>query len=129
MTESKLNPLSANPAKSLKTLKQFVCELPANCLSVFDRFVGLALKGLKCGRLISVKINDNFRKRRKIYTAVDLIMVMTEYRFKMWVTHKSNVFIVWHYLKGKEEVYLHAMPLKECRFDITQQYGETTHEK
>ena len=28
------------------TLKQFVRKLPTNCLSVFDHFVGLALKGL-----------------------------------------------------------------------------------
>ena len=29
-------------------LKQFVGKLPTNCLSVFDHFVGLALKGLDC---------------------------------------------------------------------------------
>ena len=28
-------------------LKQFVCNLLTNCLSVFDHFVGLVLKGLK----------------------------------------------------------------------------------
>ena len=28
------------------TLKQFVRKLPSNSLSVFDHFVGLALKGL-----------------------------------------------------------------------------------
>ena len=41
------NPLSANPTKWLKTLKQFVGNLPTNCLSVFDHFVKLALKGLR----------------------------------------------------------------------------------
>ena len=41
-----VNPLSANPTKWSNTLKQFVGKLPAKCLSVFDRFVGLALKGL-----------------------------------------------------------------------------------
>ena len=41
-----LNPLSANPTKWSNTLKQFVGKLPTNCLSVFDHFVGLALKGL-----------------------------------------------------------------------------------
>ena len=49
--ESKLiwdfNPLSANPTKWSNTLKQFVRNLPKNCLSVFDHFVKLALKGLK----------------------------------------------------------------------------------
>ena len=40
-----LNHLSANPTKWANTLKQFVGKLPTNCLSVFDYFVGLALKG------------------------------------------------------------------------------------
>ena len=40
------NPLSANPTKWSNTLKQFVGNLPTYCLSVFDHFVGLALKGL-----------------------------------------------------------------------------------
>ena len=39
--------LSANPTKWSNTLKQFVGKLLTNCLSVFDHFVGLALKGLK----------------------------------------------------------------------------------
>ena len=42
-----INPLSANPTKWPNTLKQFVGKLPTNCLSVFDHFVELALKGLK----------------------------------------------------------------------------------
>ena len=41
-----INPLSANFTKCLNTLKQFVGNLPTNFLSVFDDFVGLALKGL-----------------------------------------------------------------------------------
>ena len=40
------NPSSANLTKWSNTLKQFVGKLPTNCLSVFDHFVGLALKGL-----------------------------------------------------------------------------------
>ena len=42
-----VNPISANPTKWSNTLKQFVDKLPTNCLSVFDHFVNLALKGLK----------------------------------------------------------------------------------
>ena len=38
-----LNPLSANPTKWSNTCSLF----PMNCLSVFDQFVGLVLKGLK----------------------------------------------------------------------------------
>ena len=39
--------MNANPTKWSNTLKQFVGNLPTNCLSVFDHFMGLALKGLK----------------------------------------------------------------------------------
>ena len=42
-----LNPLSTNPTKWSNTLKQFVGKLPTNCMSVFDHFVKLALKGLR----------------------------------------------------------------------------------
>ena len=38
--------LNANPTKWSNTLKQFVGKLPTNCLSVFDHFLGLVLKGL-----------------------------------------------------------------------------------
>ena len=41
-----VNLLSANFSKWSNTLKQFVGKLAANCLSVFDHFVGLTLKGL-----------------------------------------------------------------------------------
>ena len=41
-----LNPLSTNPTEWSNTLKQFVGKLPTNCLSVFDHFMKLALKGL-----------------------------------------------------------------------------------
>ena len=46
-TKTSFNPLSANLTKWSNTLKQFVCNLPTNCLSVFDHFVILALKGLR----------------------------------------------------------------------------------
>ena len=49
-----LIPLSANPTKWSNTLKQFG-GLPTNCLSEFDHFVGLVLKGLKC-KLLSTKL-------------------------------------------------------------------------
>ena len=45
---STLNPFSANFTKWSNTLKQFVGTLPKIFLSVFDHFVGLALKGLGC---------------------------------------------------------------------------------
>ena len=45
--DEQLNILSVNSTKWQNTLKQFVDNLPTNRLSVFDHFVGLALKGLK----------------------------------------------------------------------------------
>ena len=41
-----LNPLSANFTKWSNALKQFVGNLPTNCLSEFGHFMGLALKEL-----------------------------------------------------------------------------------
>ena len=43
---SYFNPLNANPEKWSNTLKQIVGNLPTICLSVFDHFMNLALKGL-----------------------------------------------------------------------------------
>ena len=43
-----VNPLDANHTKWSNKLKQFVgSQQPTNCLSVFDHFVGMALKGLR----------------------------------------------------------------------------------
>ena len=41
------NLLSANPTKWSNTFKQFAGNLPTNCLSVSDHFLGLALKWLR----------------------------------------------------------------------------------
>ena len=43
---SSVNPLSANSTKWSNTFKQFIGKLRAICLSVFNHFVGLALKAL-----------------------------------------------------------------------------------
>ena len=46
MRRLQFNSLNANFTKWSSTLKKFVGNLPTNCLSVFDHFVGLLLKGL-----------------------------------------------------------------------------------
>ena len=46
LSEAVVNPLSSKLTKWPYTLKQFVGNLPTNCLSVFGHFVGLALKRL-----------------------------------------------------------------------------------
>ena len=43
--------LRANPTKCSNPLKKFVGKWPTNCLSMFDHFVGLALKGLTADKL------------------------------------------------------------------------------
>ena len=49
-----LNPISVNPTKWSKTLKQFFGKLPTNCLNVFDHFAKLALKGLNLDSLVTL---------------------------------------------------------------------------
>ena len=46
-TVKRLSPLSANPTKWSNSLKQFISNLLTNCLSMFDHFVKLVLKGLR----------------------------------------------------------------------------------
>ena len=50
--------LSVNPIKWSNTLKQFVVNLPANFLSVFDHFVALALKGSVATMILEGTILD-----------------------------------------------------------------------
>ena len=49
------DPLSSNPTSWSNILKQFFGSLPTNCLSVFDHFVGLALKGLTTETILALK--------------------------------------------------------------------------
>ena len=53
MSTTVVSPLNANSIKWSNTLKQFVIKLPTNYLSVFDHFVGLALKGLRDSKAIA----------------------------------------------------------------------------
>ena len=57
-TVSYLNSFSVNPIKWSNTLKQFVVNLPANFLSVFDHFVALALKGSVATMILEGTILD-----------------------------------------------------------------------
>ena len=54
-----INPLNANPEKWSNTLKQIVANLPTICLSVFDHFMNLAIKGLK--ELVKSKSKEKSR--------------------------------------------------------------------
>ena len=50
-----VNPLRAKFIKWSNTLKQIVGKLPMICLSVFDNFSGLALKGLMSCLIIFIQ--------------------------------------------------------------------------
>ena len=52
------NPFSANFTKWSNTPKQFVGNLPTNCVSVFDHFVELALKEYKLDYIINGNENE-----------------------------------------------------------------------
>ena len=52
--DHKVNPLNANPEKWSNTLKQIVGNLPTICLSVFDHFMNLALKGLSAQEILYI---------------------------------------------------------------------------
>ena len=62
------NSLSADPTKWSNTLKQFVGNLPTNWLSMFDRFVILALKGLRLTNYYDQ--SHVFRDRRQVWLAM-----------------------------------------------------------
>ena len=65
----KVNPSSASFSKWSTTLKQFISKLPTNCLSVFDHFVGLMLKGLKHKHIINIygRINQKISMMRNCH--------------------------------------------------------------
>ena len=56
--EKIVNPLSAQPHKMIKHTQTIRRLLPTNCLSVFDHFAGLALKGLKVDRALDTPLNS-----------------------------------------------------------------------
>ena len=65
-----LNPLTDNPTKWSNALKQFVGNLPTNCLSVFDHFVGLPLK----------RLNYLSRLQKLVFFLVNrLILILVNY--------------------------------------------------
>ena len=63
------NPVSANPTKWSNTLKQFVTNLPTNCLSVFNHFVGLAFKVLKT------------KEKRPCFASTMLLCILAQFTF------------------------------------------------
>ena len=76
------DPLSAIPTKWSNTLKQFVSNLPMNCLSVFDHFVKLALKGLRGihGKFDICHTDYNIHSKLRIFPSKFIIHVSMTFK-------------------------------------------------
>ena len=76
VTQRGFNPLSAKLTKWQNTLKQFVGNLPTNCLSVFGHFQGLVLKGLRN----AIFRKASFENKNKSNTLMERKLVMINMR-------------------------------------------------
>ena len=94
-------PLSTSPTKWSNTIKQFIGKLPANCLSVFDHFVKLALKGLS-----SINRINGFCTMKSLIRITNLGFLLKNFRLQalaiilgvqiaMLLTQKSSRISLW----------------------------------
>ena len=89
-----LNPLSANITKWSNTLKQFVGKLATNCLSVFDHFVGLAIKRLRYGARHKAELYNSAKYLLEVHeNFVSLLPVPS-----MMVFRRKNLYIKYNCL-------------------------------
>ena len=98
--EISFNPLNANPRKWSNTLKLIVSNLVTNCWSVFDHFVGLALKVLKS--ILSMVINclvnrENFSHFS--YQNSVLIIRFFKHIFRQVFFRQGQDVMIFYYLK------------------------------
>ena len=106
------NPLGANPTKWSNTLKQFVGNLPTNCLSVFDHFVILALKWLTLLDLL--KLCVGFCLSEKMGESISFSVSPTHLKsilaFAVWTQFLRHVS--WNLIGncGSEKVYVCGPP-------------------
>ena len=81
-----INALSVNLTKWSSTLKQFVGNLPTNCLSVFDHFVKLALKGLR------LSPQNDFIQQNQTFS-VHRLKSYTWFRDSRFISQKQSIII------------------------------------
>ena len=102
-----LNPLMANITKWSNTLKQFVGKLATNCLSVFDHFVGLALKGLNnvtsMLKLWHMTISQNSQENTCVtaYFLLKLQASLSRWAKTIWAVHNNNKLILFIFQVGQ----------------------------
>ena len=82
-----INPLNANPTKWSNTIKQFVGNLPTNCLSVFVHFVALALKGL----IKEALPNDIFCNELTLFTGKNAILTNLKQARTNWAPDADSL--------------------------------------
>ena len=74
--------ISTNPTKWSNTLKQLVGKFLTNCLSVFDHFVGFALKGLIVGGAY-FKVTDVTYKKIQNFVICSFQTIINNYHYVM----------------------------------------------
>ena len=100
-----LNPLSANFIKWADTLKQFVSKLSTKCLSVFDLFVGLALKGLKLLSFSAAKVHCVSDNEKPLWEKSNYFIVHLE--MNNWNSNQGWVWVA-------ESKVLKAISVETC---------------
>ena len=85
-----LNSLSANPTKWSNTLKQFVGNLPTNCLSVFDHFMNLALNGLISSLLPKYFVQDGRSNNSSLLSISGKNALKTQYTYSLLFTNRET---------------------------------------
>ena len=96
--------LQAPTPQNGKTLKQFVGKLPKNCLSVFDHFVVLALKGLKriANSVYFVKIVCHHSYKQSLFKKYLLLghhLPATSAEKKQYQAFLDQFRNTWHFVK------------------------------
>ena len=101
-----ISPLSANPTKWSNTLNQFG-RLPTICLSIFDHFVGLVLKGL------------GLRLRKLVFVTVSIISISIYHISGFW-----EIFWQLADIKSKQDVLAGFLQHIGLLFKLAKLYQE-----
>ena len=93
-------PLSTNHKQWSNALKQFVGNLPKNCLSVLTIFVGLALKGL-CLHTYAEKWMDTKFKESFVGNNGQSSWPYTFFVYRSVTVHTCNIFFPYQFDFGE----------------------------
>ena len=109
----RLKPFSTNPTKWSNTLKQFAgcCRrmlLPTNCLSVFEHFVGLPLKG---SIILLTNINSSLHSNHSNFNLSQVFAKTKNLCASKKPQHDTKPFalIYWSSFKSAFDSYQHLL--------------------